>query len=278
MKNTLKTMTTTIKTLFLLLTINIILSCSNDKNNPPKTEDTVQNAPTHAKSVESIIVNGIAMEIAYGKDGYTAQVQTDTEGVYTALVSIINVGGRENYKACEVGDKVSFRGTPEPGKKLIVKEIMSIEPTQTQMLITPISFRGIRIGDTIAKHGDYIKKTTLKTGEGTFQVYEIKDFENNPAGYFAPDPNNKLLVGDITVKTPKAQTVKGIKIGDTFQDLQKAFPNIEVHGSEIEGQTHATAHNLAYRLAVANFTYEIDKAKIPTTTKITEITIKRGGK
>ena len=128
----------------------------------------------------------------------------------------------------------------------------------------------------IADHKDYTQKTKLKTGEGTFDVYEIKDFENNPAGYFVPDPKDKLLVGDITVQTPKAKTIKGIKIGDTYQDLLKLFPDISVHGSEIEGRTHATANNLSYRLDVANFTNRIDKTKIPPTTKIMEITINRG--
>ena len=193
-------------------------------------------------------------------------------------MSIVNVGGPENYKPCDVGDKVSFKGVPSvlgDVKQLQVKEIINITATRTQLLISPISFRGIQIGDLITKHGDYIKKTKLKTGEGSFDVYEIKDFENNPAGYFLPDPNNKRLVGDITVKTPKAQTSKGIKIGDTFQDLQKIFPDIEVHGSEIEGRTHASANNLSYRLDIPNFSYKIDKAKIPATTKITEITINR---
>jgi hypothetical protein len=193
--------------------------------------------------------------------------------------SIVNVGGPENYKSCEVGDNVTFKGIPSvlgDVKQLMVKEIISIATNRTQMLISPISFRGIQIGDSIAKHGDYIKKTKLKTGEGSFDVYQIKDFENNPAGYFLPDPNNKLLVGDITVEAPKAETAKGIKVGDTFQDLLKAFPDITVHGSEIEGRTYANANNLSYRLDMPNFKNDVDKAKIPATTKITEIMINRG--
>ena len=282
MTTTLAIRATAIKTLLLLLSLNLAFSCSNNpdgKNNTPKEDATAQNATIKSKSVESITINGTVKAITFGKDGYTAEVQTDTEGVYAALVSIVNMGGPENYKSCEVGDKVSFKGVPSvlgDAKTLMVKEIISITPTRTQLLISPISFRGIQIGDLIANHSDYIKKTKLKTGEGSFDVYEIKDFENNPAGYFLPDPKDKLLVGDITVNSPKAQTAKGIKIGDTFQDLLKNFPDITVHGSEIEGQTHANANNLSYRLDVANFKYEIDKAKIPTTTKITEISINRG--
>ncbi len=352
MKTTFKIRATAIKALSLLLVMNLAFSCSNNKNNNLGT------AATNEKSAESLTINGTVKAITFGKDGYTADVQTEKEGVYAALVSIVNVGGRENYKPCDVGDNVTFKGVPSvlgdvkqlmvkeiinitatsitidgtvktitngkdgytadvqtdtqgiyaalvsivnvggkdnyktckvgdkvsfegiPSvlggvKQLMVKEIISIGNTRTQLLISPISFRGIQVGDLISKHGDYVKKTKLKTGEGTFNAYEIKDFENNPAGYFLPDPNNKLLVGDITVQTPKAQTAKGIKIGDTFQDLQKVFPDIEVNGSEIEGRTHARANNLSYRLDVGNFTYKIDKAKIPATTKITEIMINR---
>ena len=231
------------------------------------------------KGAENLIVNGIVKAVAFGKDGYTADVQTDAQGIYAALVSIVNVGGREKYKPCDAGDRVSFKGVPSVlngVKQLKVTEIVSIAATRTQLLISPISFRGIQIGDLIANHKEYTQKTKLKTAEGTFDVYEIKDFENNPAGYFLPDPKDKLLVGDIIVKTPKAQTAKGIKIGDTYQDLLNVFPDISVHGSEIEGRTHATANNLSYRLDVANFTNRIDKTKIPSTTKITEITINRG--
>jgi hypothetical protein len=278
METTIKLRTTAIKTLMLLLIMNLTFSCSDNKNNIPKTDVTSDNT---TKSAESIIINGTVKAVSFGKDGYTADVQTDAEGVYAALVSIVNMGGRENYKSCDVGNKVSFKGVPSvlgDVKQLKVTDIISITPAQaeTQLLISPISFRGIQIGDLIANHKDYIQKTKIKTAEGTFEAYEIKDFENNPAGYFLPDPNDKLLVGDITVKSPKSQTVKGIKVGDTFQDLLKAFPNIAVHGSEIEGQTHATANNLSYRLNIANFKYKVDQSTIPTSTKILEITINRG--
>lgn len=265
-------MKTSLKSILLLLAMNLIFSCSDNKNSK-------QNAESDAQNAENITIAGIVKNVTFGKDGYTAEVQTDKDGIYAALVSIVNVGGRENYKSCEIGDRVSFKGKPfalDGGKQLKVAEIISIEQTQTKMLISPISFRGIQIGDLIADHQEYVQKTKLKTGEGTFDVFEIKDFDNNPAGYLVPDPKDKLLVGDITVNSPKAQTAKGIKIGSTFQDLQKAFPEIEVHGSEIEGRTHATANNLSYRLDAANFTYKIDAAKIPPTTKITEITINRG--
>jgi hypothetical protein len=161
----------------------------------------------------------------------------------------------------------------------MVKEIISIGSTDTQMLIASTGFRGIQIGDAISKYNtDYVKKAKIKTGEGTFEVYQIRDFENNPAGYFVADPNNKLLVGDITVETPKASTEKGIKLGSTFKDLLAAYPKLEVHGSEIESRTYANAGNISYRLNVANTQYDLDKTKIPATAKIVEIVINRAVK
>lgn len=260
-----------VKLSLLFLVLTLAFSCSEQKSNS-------QNAPVATPNAAPITINGVVLNVAFGKDGYTAELQTDAEGIYAALVSIVNVGGREKYKSCEVGDKATFKGIPSvmgDTKQLKVTEIISITPTQTQLLIGPNSFRGIHVGDLISKHQEYVQKTKMRTAEGVLEVYEIKDFDNNPAGYFLPDPKEKLLVGDITVTSPKAQTIKGIKIGDTFQDLQKAFPDIAVHGSEIEGRTYATAHHLSYRLDVANFSYEVDRAKIPATAKITEITISR---
>lgn len=265
-------MTNTIKSILLLCFLNMLFSCSESQKPTPAAGATTENPASKT-------INGIVRTVTFGKDGYTAEVQTDAEGIYAALVSITNVGGRENYKSCGVGDKVAFKGEVsvlDGVNQLMVKEIISISPTQIQLLIGQNAFRGIQVGDLISKHTDYIQKTKLKTGEGTFEVYEIKDFDNNPAGYFVPDPNNKQMVGDITVNSPKAQTIEGIKIGSTFQDLQKVFPGIAVHGSEIEGRTNAVAGNLSYRLNVANFSYEIDAAKIAATTKIMEITINRG--
>jgi len=158
----------------------------------------------------------------------------------------------------------------------MVKKIIEVETARTFLTIDNNAFRGITVGDKIADHTDYIQKEQLRTGEGTFEVYRIKDFNNNPAGYFMPDPKDESRVGDITVETQMASTAEGIKVNSTFQALSKALPNLEVHGSEIEGRTYATDNNLSYRLDVANFSYEVDIANIPAATKIMEIVINRG--
>jgi hypothetical protein len=206
-------MTITIKTVSLLCALNLIFACATSN---AATTQTV--AATTQKRAESITIMGIVKAITYGKDGYSANVQTDKGGIYAALVSSINLSEPAKYLSCKVGDKVRFKGVPSgsgDNKSLKVTEIIRVGITDTRLWITSSGFRRIYVGDAIEKLGDFVKKTTMKTGEGSFEVYQIKDFENNPAGYFMPDPQNKLVIGDITIESSKAQTEKGIKIGDT---------------------------------------------------------------
>ncbi len=281
---TIRIVTTTLKTLSLFCVISAAVACSsNEKSSTPTTADatTQAAATTDKKMVASITITGIVNTITNGKDGYTADVKTDNDGTYAALVSISNLGGPDNYKRCTVGEQVTFKGIPSlttsanGSKSLMVEQIIGIDPITTQFSIGAKGFKDVMVGDAIAKHKATVKKFTLKDGEGSFEAYKITDAEDNPAGYFTPDAKNKLLVGDITIETPKASTDKGIKVGSTFQELLKAYPNVEVHGSEIEGRTYAKAGGFSYRLDVPNFTYEVDKSKIKATAKITQIVIGR---
>jgi hypothetical protein len=118
---------TAIKTLLFLGLMSLAFACSNPNNNTPKADETAQTTPP--KTDESITVNGTVKSVVSGKDGYTAEVQTEADGIYAALVSISNVGGPDNYKSCEVGDKVSFEGKPwlmGDVKQLTVKKIVNI--------------------------------------------------------------------------------------------------------------------------------------------------------
>lgn len=55
-------------------------------------------------------VTGKVESIENGKDGYTAKINTAKKEVYFATVSIVNVGGPENYKRFKEGDEVSVQG------------------------------------------------------------------------------------------------------------------------------------------------------------------------
>lgn len=55
-------------------------------------------------------ITGKVESIENGKDGYTAKINTDKNEVYFATVSIVNVGGPQNYKRFKEGDEVSVQG------------------------------------------------------------------------------------------------------------------------------------------------------------------------
>lgn len=137
MTNCIKVSTTAIKMLLLLAAINLSYSCSNQKDNNPNSNETTQNVVADEGNTETIVINGTVKEIVFGKDGYTAQVATEKEGIYAALVSIVNVGGPANYKQCNIGDNVSFKGVPSTlgdAKQLMVKEILNITAAQVTNL------------------------------------------------------------------------------------------------------------------------------------------------
>ncbi|MEL1255098.1 hypothetical protein AAEO57_15015 [Flavobacterium sp. DGU38] len=74
--------------LFVLMTFVISCACMKDKNT----------------------VSGKVESIENGKDGYTAKINTAKNEVYFATVSIVNVGGPENFKRFKEGDEVSIQG------------------------------------------------------------------------------------------------------------------------------------------------------------------------
>ena len=221
-------------------------------------------------------IEGIATAIQYGKDGYTATLQTKSNDTYQALISISNMG-RENYATMEVNDKASLEGTIQTigtEEHMKVSKIINIEKSTSALLISETSFEGISPSDEISKHEPSLEKEVLKTGEGNFDIYRIKNKEGSLA-YLMPDPRDEALVGNIIIDSPKAKTKDGFQVGSTLADLTKKYPNLEIHGSEIEGRTYANIGNLSYRLDAANWSYEIDKSKISPNSKILEIIINR---
>jgi len=82
------------------------------------------------KESSSNTVTGKVDSIEAGKDGYTAKISTDTKEVYFATISIVNVGGPQNYKQLKIGDVVSVKGEiwkAEEEKHIKVTEIVSVK-------------------------------------------------------------------------------------------------------------------------------------------------------
>ena len=128
---TIKIRTATIKTLLLLLVMNVGFATSNATT--PKANTMTQTAAIQRKIAETTTISGLVTAITRGKDGYTARVQLE-DGIsfYAALVSIVNLGGPDKYQSCEVGDNVTFKGEASvlgDAKRLKVTEIISISAT-----------------------------------------------------------------------------------------------------------------------------------------------------
>ena len=94
--------------LFVLMTFVISCACMKDKNT----------------------VSGKVESIESGKDGYTAKITTDSKEVYFATISIVNVGGPQNYKQLKEGEEVTLKGEiwkTDAEKHIKVKEIISVK-------------------------------------------------------------------------------------------------------------------------------------------------------
>lgn len=76
------------------------------------------------------LVSGKVQSIEFGKDGYTAKINTAKNEIYFAVISIVNVGGLENYKQLKEGEEVTLKGEiwkTDTEKHIKVKEIVSVK-------------------------------------------------------------------------------------------------------------------------------------------------------
>jgi hypothetical protein len=96
----------------LLILMAFVISCKSMKNNANST------------------ITGKVDSIESGKDGYTAKITTDAKEVYFATISIVNVGGPQNYKQVKIGNQVSVKGEiwkTDDEKHIKVTEIVSVK-------------------------------------------------------------------------------------------------------------------------------------------------------
>ncbi|AYN06190.1 hypothetical protein [Flavobacterium sp. 140616W15] len=95
---------------FLLVLMAFVISCATMKD-----KDTI---------------SGKVESIEFGKDGYTAKIKSDKNEIYYATISIVNLGGPENYKKLKEGDEVFLKGDiwkTDTEKHIKVKEIVSVK-------------------------------------------------------------------------------------------------------------------------------------------------------
>lgn len=129
-------MTTSINVLSLLFVITLSFACSNKKENTGVANSTTTTS-SNVISAQTTIIKGTVLAVNYGKDGYSAEVKTENEGSYVALVSIVNLGGPGKHQQFGVGDLVMLKGIfsiLDGVNQLRVEEIISIVAAQIVML------------------------------------------------------------------------------------------------------------------------------------------------
>jgi hypothetical protein len=156
-------------------------------------------------------------------------------------------------------------------EKPITTTVVTPEPASNPYLIENNTFYELSLGMSIAAPTAHLDKGILSDGEGDFEVYYIKGKEGEELGYIMPDLRDESRIGSITITTTKASTTDGIAIGSTFKELQAQIPNIQVHGSEIEGRTHAVHGNELFLLDLYEVDAELDESSIDPVTKIKAI-------
>lgn len=75
-------------------------------------------------------ISGKVAAVAFGKDGYTAEISTEKNEVYFATISIVNLGGPQKYRLLKEGEEVSLKGEiwkTETENHIKVKEIVSVK-------------------------------------------------------------------------------------------------------------------------------------------------------
>jgi len=163
----------------------------------------------------------------------------------------------------------------EPILEIEQNNLTNTEETIDPMTIQNEEFYGIETGDIIEDLAGKLERGTLKSGKEESEVYFIKDESGEQLGYVVPSPQDESSVGNVVITSPAAKTQDGVSVGMTFKELEQTLGVMDVHGSEVDGKTTTTKDNITYVLDSNNYSYDIDKTKLASITKIKEIYINR---
>lgn len=148
--------------------------------------------------------------------------------------------------------------------------------TDDPYLITTDGLLGMMPGNLLADFSAGLREGKLDTPEGEFDVLYIDGAEGEELGYLVPEPRDEKMIGEITITSSKVVTEPGLRVGNTFAELQDRLAgDMEVYGSEAEGRTYAVSDGVWYRLDAGNWMQEVEQSTIPPDTKIIEIVLPR---
>jgi hypothetical protein len=137
---------------------------------------------------------------------------------------------------------------------------------------------GVKVGDTIeaieARFKKGLTNEKYQTGDGTFDIIVYKAPNRESIRIFPMEKGGKQVVHRVEYPGSLCKTDKGIGVSSTLADLQKAYPSLQVHGSEIEGQLTANAESWVFMLGGGNsFTYEVDIKTLSPDLRVTALVL-----
>jgi len=69
-----------------------------------------QNSSNEVIKGKKVSVKGKVTQIKRGKDGYTAEIKTDDNKTYSAVISSVNLAGSAQYREVKIGDTIEVEG------------------------------------------------------------------------------------------------------------------------------------------------------------------------
>ncbi len=88
----------------------VLTSCNTNQQNS-------SNQPTKGKTISA---KGKVVEIQRGKDGYTAEIKTDDNKIYSAVISSVDLS-KSHYKEVKIGDTIDVEGEDVLGNGSTIK-------------------------------------------------------------------------------------------------------------------------------------------------------------
>ena len=129
-------------------------------------------------------------------------------------------------------------------------------------------YYGIEIGKDLTGLTNLLHAGKLKTGEGTFEVNYIL-FQSDTLGYV----NGQERVKSIHIWDKRGATKEGVRVGTSLGVVKELLENITIQTSEMESRVYLKNGKHLYRLNYYSGLENLDIAKIPDSTEITEIII-----
>ncbi len=137
------------------------------------------------------------------------------------------------------------------------------------------SFMDMRPGEDIGPFTRQLRPGIIPVDGQDQTIFYIEGRKRERLGYVKVDELDQSKMGDIYITSPDVVTRDGIRVGNSYQEILERLGKVDVQGGGGDGPAYLTQGKLAYRLAMSELQDAFDPNAIDSTTKITEIVIRK---